>query len=96
MKTLAALAALCLVTHGLLTQAASAETADCRRLAEPTARLTCYDRINPPFLDYPIPVHRRSDYIPRTRPEATPRSAAVSKSGDDPAKDKIRGMCRGC
>jgi hypothetical protein len=44
MRFLAALLGIC-----ALCQAAQAETTDCKAIADPAARLTCYDKINPPI-----------------------------------------------
>ncbi len=97
MKFLAATAALCLLTQGLLPKAAFAETRDCKTLTEPAARLTCYDRINPPVATNPMPLPKPSHYIPQTRPDGTAGSARLSEGGDDAAvNEKINGICRGC
>jgi hypothetical protein len=92
MKFLAAPAALC-----LLTNLASAEARDCKTLTEPSARLICYDKINPPVATYPIPLPKPSHHIPLTRPDGTPGSAEILESGNDAvAKAKMNGICRGC
>jgi hypothetical protein len=97
MKFLAATAALCLLIQGPLIKPAFAETRDCKTLTEPSARLICYDRINPPVATYPIPLPKPSHYIPLTRPDGTPSNAEISESGNDAvAKAKMNGICRGC
>ncbi len=67
MRFLAALAALC-----ALSGAAYAQTRDCKTLTDPAARLTCYDKINPPIATYPIPLPKPSHPIPLTDPTAPP------------------------
>jgi hypothetical protein len=102
MKLFAATAALglltqALLTQGLLTQAASAESMDCKTLTDPAARLTCYDKINPPVATYPIPLPKPSHYIPLTRPDGTPATAGISEDGEDTVENaRINGICRGC
>jgi hypothetical protein len=92
MKTLVAIAVLV-----ALTGAASAGTQDCKALADPAARLTCYDKINPPVATYPIPLPKPSHPIPLTRQDGTPGNAEVSESGDDAVVNaKMNGICRGC
>ena len=92
MKILAATAAII-----ALSGAASAETQDCKRLADPAARLTCYDKINPPVATYPIPLPKPVRPIPLTRPDGTSGSTDVSESGDDVVVNaKMNGICRGC
>lgn len=95
MKLLAAIAALC-----ALSGSAFAETQDCKTLTDPAARLTCYDRINPPIATYPIPLPKPTHHIPLTRPDGTAGSAdpeGSSDSGDDAMVNaKMNGICRGC
>jgi hypothetical protein len=80
-----------------LTGAASAETQDCKTLTDPAARLTCYDKINPPIATYPIPLPKPAHPIPLTRPDGKPGSAEVSESGDDSVvNSKMNSICRGC
>jgi hypothetical protein len=92
MRLLAATAMIC-----ALTGVAHAETQDCKTLTDPAARLTCYDKINPPIATYPIPLPKPSRPIPLTRPDGTPGSADVSDSGDDAVVNaKMNSICRGC
>jgi hypothetical protein len=80
-----------------MTGTASAETQDCKTLTDPAARLTCYDKINPPVASYPIPLPKPAHSIPLTRPDGTTGSAEVSESGDDALVNaKMNGICRGC
>ena len=92
MRFLAAMAAICAMTG-----AAFAETQDCKTLTEPAARLTCYDKINPPVATYPIPLPRPAHNIPLTRPDGMPGSTGVSDGGDDAIVNaRMNGICRGC
>ena len=82
-----------------LSGTAFAETQDCKTLTDPAARLTCYDKINPPVASYPIPL-RPAHHIPLTRPDGTPGSAdpdGSAYSGDDAEVNvKMNSICRGC
>ena len=81
-----------------LCQAAQAETADCKAITNPAARLTCYDKINPPIATYPLPLPKPSRPIPlATNPDGT-RVYTDSTTGNDDAEvtAKMNGICRGC
>jgi hypothetical protein len=92
MRFLAALAALC-----ALSGAVHAETRDCKTLTDPAARLTCYDKINPPIATYPIPLPKPSHPIPLTRPDGTPGMAETSDSSEDAMLHaRMNSICRGC
>jgi hypothetical protein len=84
-----------------LTGAASAETQDCKTLTDPAARLTCYDRLNPPVATYPIPLPKPSHAIPLTRPDGTTGDEESSQGTSDANEDaivnaKMNSICRGC
>lgn len=82
-----------------LAGAVSAETQDCKMLTDPAARLTCYDKINPPIATFPIPLPKPEHHIPLTRPDGAQGSAGpdVSESADDAEVNaKMNGICRGC
>jgi hypothetical protein len=97
MKFLAAMSAIC-----ALSGTAFAQTQDCKTLTDPAARLTCYDKVNPPIATYPIPLPKPSHAIPLTRPDGTTGSADVSESGVSESGDdamvnaKMNSICRGC
>jgi hypothetical protein len=92
MRFLAVTAAIC-----ALAGTARAETQDCKTLTDPAARLTCYDKINPPIATYPIPLPKPSHTIPLTRPDGTQGSADVSEGGEDATVNaKMNSICRGC
>jgi hypothetical protein len=92
MRFLAVMAAICATTG-----AAYAEPQDCKTLKDPAARLTCYDKINPPIATYPIPLPKPGHNIPLTRPDGTPSSTGVSDSGDEAIVNaRMNGICRGC
>jgi hypothetical protein len=79
-----------------LGQAARAEIPDCKRIADPASRLTCYDKINPPIATYPIPLPK-----PTARPFSVPQTEGTGYVGS-PNEDealvnaKMNGICRGC
>jgi hypothetical protein len=79
-----------------LCQAARAEIPDCKLIADPATRLTCYDKINPPVATYPIPLPK-----PTARPVSVPQPANTAYVGS-PSDDetlvnaKMNGICRGC
>jgi hypothetical protein len=90
---LAATVALC-----ALTGTASADPQDCKALTDPAARLTCYDRLNPPVATYPIPLPKPSH---ATRPDGTTGDAESSQGTLDANEDaivnaKMNSICRGC
>ena len=94
MRILVAMAALF-----ALTGVASAETQDCKTLTDPAARLTCYDRINPPIATFPVPLPNPEHHIPPTRPDGRQGSSGAdfSESAEDAdVNAKMNGICRGC
>jgi hypothetical protein len=97
MKFVAAMAIVCALT-AVAVAAETKDAKDCKTLADPAARLTCYDKINPPVATYPIPLPKPARPIPLTRPDGTPGSTDVSDStGDDAVVTaKMNGICRGC
>jgi hypothetical protein len=79
-------------------QVAHAETTDCKTIADPATRLTCYDKINPPIATYPLPLPKPSRPLPlATNPDGT-RVYTESTGGDDDAmvNARMNGICRGC
>jgi hypothetical protein len=92
MRFLTALLGIC-----MLGQAAQAETTDCKTIADPAARLTCYDKINPPIATYPLPLPKPSRPLPlATNPDGS-RVYTDSSGGDDAeVTAKMNGICRGC
>ncbi len=95
MRFPAAMAALC-----ALCGFASAQAQDCKTLTDPAARLTCYDKINPPIATFPIPLPKPSHHIPLTRPDGTTGNEETSDVADG-AEDavlhaKMNNICRGC
>ena len=93
MKILAALLSIC-----AFCQAAMAETPDCKTIADPAARLTCYDKINPPIATYPLPLPKPSRPIPlATNPDGTRVYTDSTGNGDDAEMTaRMNGICRGC
>jgi hypothetical protein len=91
MRLIAILGALC-----ALSQAASAQTGECRSIADPAARLACYDKATQPATAN-APAARPT---PLARPQAsTPDSTGyVDGISDEDAmvNAKLHGICRGC
>ena len=83
MRLIAVVAATC-----ALCQAATAQTSECRSIADPAARLACYDKTA----------------APAVRPPARPQASTIdSKKNADGISDddavvnaKLHGICRGC
>jgi len=79
-----------------LSQAVRAEIPDCKTMADPATRLTCYDKINPPIATYPIPLPK-----PTARPLSVPQADSTGYVGSPNEDDalvnaKMNGICRGC
>jgi hypothetical protein len=89
MKLFAILGALC-----ALCQAATAQTSECRSIADPAARLACYDKTAAPAAAAaarpPTPARPQAATIDRTK--------SVDGSSDEDAvvNAKLHGICRGC
>jgi hypothetical protein len=83
MKLIAVFAVTC-----ALCQAATAQTSECRSIADPAAKLACYDKTA----------------APAARPPARPQAPAIdAKKNTDGVSDedamvnaKLHGICRGC
>jgi hypothetical protein len=90
MRLLLSLVAVC-----SLCEAAFAEIPDCKRIADPATRLTCYDKINPPIATYPIPLPKPTAR-PRSMPQADGAGYVSSADGDEALVAKMNGICRGC
>lgn len=107
MRFAAALVAIC-----ELTQTASAQTSECRSIADADTRLACYDRIATPAAPSAKPAAR-------TAPAANGKSSKIGASKNEPSKDepskneasknmdpiskedalvnaRLRNICRGC
>jgi hypothetical protein len=94
MRLFVALAALCALIQG-----AAAESQDCKAIADPALRLTCYDKINPPVATYPIPLPKPTHPIPITRPDGTVDylgGSGPTSEDDAIVNAKLHGICRGC
>ncbi len=89
MRFIAALGVIC-----ALSQAAFAETHDCKTIADPTTRLTCYDKINPPIATYPIPLPKPSHPVATMRPDGM--GSVDSQDDDAMVRTQMRNICRGC
>jgi hypothetical protein len=99
MRLFLSLVAICGLCQGVC-QGARAEIPDCKMIADPATRLTCYDKINPPIATYPIPLPK-----PTARPFSVPQGSIPSDGAGyvmSPNEDealvnaKMNGICRGC
>jgi hypothetical protein len=91
MRLFLSLAVLC-----SLCGAAVAEIPDCKTIADPATRLTCYDKINPPIATYPIPLPKPTAR-PRSMPQTDGAGYVGSADGDEALVNaKMNGICRGC
>jgi hypothetical protein len=90
MRLIAALGAIC-----ALTQAASAEIGDCSAIADPAAKLACYNN-ETPTAARSAPARRPS--VARPPAAATDSLKGIDRPSDeDAAVDaKMRSLCRGC
>ena len=106
MRLIVVLGAVC-----ALTQAASAQTADCSAVADPAAKLACYNNepppaarrpaaIRPPATARPVVEKRLAEKPFATKPMAatTEGSKYIDKIGEEDAivSAKMRNICRGC
>ena len=85
-----------LITLILLTSAMSgaalAQTPECRTIAEPAARLACYDKATPPPAAATAPKRAAT---PKSL--ADPEKSMDSQSAEDAlVTARMNGICRGC
>jgi hypothetical protein len=92
MRLLYALAAI-----GALGQSALAAPPDCKTIADPASRLTCYDKLDPPVATYPIPLPKPT-YARPVSPAIIGDEGYAEPSGGEDAQmnERIHGICRGC
>jgi hypothetical protein len=90
MRFRAALMAIC-----ALPQTAIGATQECKTIADPALRLTCYDKINSPIATNPIPLPKPTHAIPTTRPDGSGYMGAQDEE-DAVLKAQMRSICRGC
>ena len=78
-----------------LSQPAAAQTAECRSIADPAARLACYDRTAPSAANAPAP---RLPEPPKSQAATIDNAKNVDVIGDEDAavNAKLHGICRGC
>ena len=91
MRLIAVLGAIC-----ALSEAAAAQTGDCRSIADSAARLACYDKAASPLPATASPAAAR----PPARPSAstTDSTKYIDQIGDEDAivNARMRNICRGC
>jgi hypothetical protein len=97
MRLIIVLGAIC-----ALTGAASAQTADCSSIADPAAKLACYNNEPPPTHARPAtarpPAVARAPVAARPAASTSGSSKYVDQIGEEDAivSAKMRGICRGC
>jgi len=80
------------VAMSALSQTVVAETPECRSLADPGARLTCYDKVAPPAASTPKPVSAK---VPASKVD--PEKYVDTISAEDVLMNaKLKNICRGC
>lgn len=89
-----------------LTQAASAQTGDCSAIADPAAKLACYNNEPPPAARRPAATRPPATARPvaakplaaKTTAATTEGSKYIDKIGEEDAivGAKMRNICRGC
>jgi hypothetical protein len=85
-----------LITLILLTSAmsggASAQTPECRTIAEPATRLACYDKATPPLAAATAPKRAAT-----SKSQADPEKSTDSQTAEDAmVTARMNGICRGC
>jgi hypothetical protein len=84
---------------GALSQAATAQTSECRSIAEPAARLACYDKaVTPQAAAAANAPTARASTLARPQTPAIDSTKYVDGIGDQDAavNAKLHGICRGC
>ena len=77
-----------------LSHAAMAQTSECRLVADPIARLACYDRAAPPAVA-PVPATPVARAAPASDVDSTKYVDSVDAE-DAAMNARIKGICRGC
>lgn len=77
----------------LFCQTAMAQTPDCRAIADPAARLTCYDRAIPPTAT--AGTVRPIRAIPQSKIDSAGYVNSISAE-DALMNERMKGICRGC
>lgn len=71
---------------------ALAQTLECRTIAEPAARLACYDKTTPPLAAVTAP-----NRTPTSKSQANSETNMDSRSAEDAmVTARMNGICRGC
>jgi hypothetical protein len=88
-KMIAALVGLC-----ALSQAAHAQTPECKSIADPSARLACYDRINPAAAS--SAAARPGLRAPPARKAGDETYIDLIGAEDAVVNARMKNICRGC
>jgi hypothetical protein len=89
MRFLAALVAIC-----ALSQTAIAQTSECSSIADPRARLACYDKVAPPAAPT-APAKPALRAAPPSKPD-TAKYVDSTSAEDAAVNAKLKNICRGC
>src|SRR5258708_27347979 len=82
-----------------LSQAAAAQTGECRSIADPAARLACYDKaVTPQTAAAANTPTARAPALARPQASTVDSTKYVDGIGDEDAvvNAKLHGICRGC
>ena len=79
---------------GALSQPATAQIGECKSVADPAARLACYDKAATP----PVASAGRPAAPARSQTSAADggKSIGAPAEEDDAVNARLRGICRGC
>ncbi len=81
-----------------ISRTATAQTSECKSIADPAARLACYDRSTPPAAASAAPRSAlQSPALSASRPTADDSKAREALDADDAlVTARMNGICRGC
>ena len=78
-------------------RSATAQAPECKSIADPAARLACYDRVTPPALASAKPALQEPAMRAVPRPTADDSKARGALDADDAlVTARMNGICRGC
>jgi hypothetical protein len=80
------------VTICALSQAATAQTPNCRSIPDPAARLACYDKSPSPASAAATPAPRP---VPASKTDSSKYVDGITAE-DAIMNERIKGICRGC
>jgi hypothetical protein len=90
MRLFAVVVAICALSQG-----AVAQTSECKKIADPAARLTCYDKATPVSAVTPAARHVATGKSSRAKVDSGEYVDAISAE-DALMNARLRNICRGC